>query len=345
MLIKHARIPVKKVIFIGLLPSFLKIAYYRSRGYTIGKKVKIGLGSVVSCKEATIGDNCKISFGVIITVDKLKMGRNVRIGTGTIIDTREVHLDDDSIIGELVGVGGIKNEHSLLKVGKRAHIFQYSLINPTLPIILGDDSSFGYSNYVFTHASWKSSLEGYPVVFAPITIGKGVWLPSRVQIFPNVTIGDNAVIGAGSIVTKDIPANSLAVGSPAKVVEKNYPPEISTEEKEEKLKEIFDSFENYMEYHGFQVERRVDGSAQEIIVNRKNKSYAVKYLPFVHSDIKPDKNSLLIFNSDEDLRAFTKTEDGMLINLKTKKRIGSTDIGEEFARFVSRYGIRFDRLD
>jgi acetyltransferase-like isoleucine patch superfamily enzyme len=345
MLIKHSRIPVKKIIFIGLLPSFLKIAYYRLKGYKIGKKVRIGLGSVITCKEATIGDSCKISFGVIITADKLKMGRHVRIGTGSIIDTREVHLDDDSIIGELVGVGGIKNEHSLLKVGKRAHIFQYSLINPTHPIILGDDSSFGYSNYVFTHASWKSSLEGYPVVFAPITIGNGVWLPSRVQIFPNVTIGDNAVIGAGSIVTKDIPANSLAVGSPAKVVEENYPPEISYEEKEKRLKEIFDGFQNYMQYHGFQIDNKVEEHVQEIVVVNKSKSYSVKLFLSDIPGIEADKNSLHVFYSDQDLSSLNTGGGGMSINLKTKKRIGSTSIGEEFARFVSRYGIRFDRVD
>lgn len=52
----------------------------------------------------------------------------------------------------------------------------------------------------------------------PITVGNNVWFGGGVKVLPGVTIGDNAVIGAGSVVTKDIPANSLAVGNPCRVV-------------------------------------------------------------------------------------------------------------------------------
>lgn len=52
----------------------------------------------------------------------------------------------------------------------------------------------------------------------PITIGNNVWIGAQVSVLPGVTIGDNSVIGAGSVVTKDIPANSLAVGNPCRVI-------------------------------------------------------------------------------------------------------------------------------
>lgn len=52
----------------------------------------------------------------------------------------------------------------------------------------------------------------------PIVIGNNVWVGGNVVILSGVTIGDNTVIGAGSVVTKDIPANSLALGNPCKVV-------------------------------------------------------------------------------------------------------------------------------
>ena len=45
-----------------------------------------------------------------------------------------------------------------------------------------------------------------------------VWIGGGVKVMPGVTIGDNVVIGAGSVVTRDIPPNSLAVGSPCKVI-------------------------------------------------------------------------------------------------------------------------------
>lgn len=53
---------------------------------------------------------------------------------------------------------------------------------------------------------------------APITIGNDVWLGGNVSVLPEVNIGNNCVIGAGSVVTKDIPASSVAVGSPCKMI-------------------------------------------------------------------------------------------------------------------------------
>ena len=55
----------------------------------------------------------------------------------------------------------------------------------------------------------------------PITIKKDVWIGGNVVILPGVTIGENSVIGAGSVVTKDIPDNSVAVGNPARVIRSN----------------------------------------------------------------------------------------------------------------------------
>jgi len=52
----------------------------------------------------------------------------------------------------------------------------------------------------------------------PVHIGKNCWLGSGVLVMPGVTIGDNTVIGAGSVVTKDIPANVVAVGNPCRVL-------------------------------------------------------------------------------------------------------------------------------
>ena len=52
----------------------------------------------------------------------------------------------------------------------------------------------------------------------PVHIGENVWIGANVTVLPGVTIGDNAVIGANSLVTKAIPANTVAYGSPCKVI-------------------------------------------------------------------------------------------------------------------------------
>lgn len=52
----------------------------------------------------------------------------------------------------------------------------------------------------------------------PVTIGNDCWIGGNVTICPGVTIGDNTVIGAGSVVTKDIPANCVAAGNPCRVI-------------------------------------------------------------------------------------------------------------------------------
>jgi acetyltransferase-like isoleucine patch superfamily enzyme len=55
---------------------------------------------------------------------------------------------------------------------------------------------------------------------APIIIGKKVWIGSNATVLPGVTIGDNAIIAAGAVVTKDVPENTIAGGVPAKIIKK-----------------------------------------------------------------------------------------------------------------------------
>ena len=72
--------------------------------------------------------------------------------------------------------------------------------------------------YAVNHAidpAVRSQGHDYPV---PITIGSNVWIGGSVVVCPGVTIGDNTVIGAGSVVTKDIPSNVVAAGNPCRVI-------------------------------------------------------------------------------------------------------------------------------
>jgi maltose O-acetyltransferase len=57
----------------------------------------------------------------------------------------------------------------------------------------------------------------------PITIGANVWLGGGVIVLPGVTIGENTVVGSGAVVTRDLPANVVAVGNPARIVRRLDP--------------------------------------------------------------------------------------------------------------------------
>lgn len=81
-------------------------------------------------------------------------------------------------------------------------------------VLLGPNCCISAAGHPLDVAQRVSGLE----YAHPITIGNNVWLGASVTVLPGVTIGDNTVIGAGSVVTKDIPANVVAVGNPCRVL-------------------------------------------------------------------------------------------------------------------------------
>ena len=110
--------------------------------------------------------------------------------------------------------------------GKFVHFgsFIYANFNLTLvddaPIYVGDHTMFGPNVTLVTagHPILPRLRELVYQFNAPIHIGKNCWLGAGVIVLPGVSVGDNSVIGAGSVVTKDIPANVVALGTPCKVV-------------------------------------------------------------------------------------------------------------------------------
>ena len=87
-------------------------------------------------------------------------------------------------------------------------------------VTIGEDVLFAPNVQLYTayHPLEPQARAALEVMAKPITIGNRVWLGGGVIVLPGVTIGDNSVIGAGSVVTKDIPHNSVACGNPCKVV-------------------------------------------------------------------------------------------------------------------------------
>lgn len=87
-------------------------------------------------------------------------------------------------------------------------------------ITIGDCSQIGH-NVVFATLNHYLEPEKRRFTYgAPITIGRGVWIGSNATILQGVTIGDNAVVAAGAVVTRDVPADTIVGGVPARVIKK-----------------------------------------------------------------------------------------------------------------------------
>lgn len=348
MLIKKERIPVLQLLFVGVLPSFLKKAYYRLRGYKIGKNVQLSLGCVIIGKDVEIGDHVKVGFLTMIRGRSITLKRYVRIGSMSVIDTEKIYIDDDARINEQVYIGGMKTPSSSLHLGKRTIVMQLSYLNPTLPIIVGDDSGIGGHCLFFTHGSWNNQLEGFPVKFAPITLGKKVWLPWRVFVMPGTTVGDNVVVGANSLLQGDIPSNSMVAGNPAKVLKSDYPNRPDDKKKAEILDNIFTEFEKHLAYFNFQIDKTTLPEGFALKINGNDKSSSICYLTKQKNGITAVNNDsvLIVMDiSEQEMYAAKKSGWKMIIALDQQQRLGTSDCGEEITTFFSRYGIRFDRLD
>ncbi|PJG84973.1 sugar O-acetyltransferase [Conservatibacter flavescens] len=107
-----------------------------------------------------------------------------------------------------------------IEVGDRFFANYHCTILDNGGVKIGDDVMFApnVSLYTVGHPLHPELRRQGVEQALPIRIGDNVWLGGNVIVLPGVTIGDNVVVAAGSIVTKDIPPNSLAMGVPCKVV-------------------------------------------------------------------------------------------------------------------------------
>lgn len=105
-----------------------------------------------------------------------------------------------------------------IKIGKNVFINACCRFQDQGGIEIGDGSLIGHNTTIATLNHDFNPDKRANLHPSPVKIGKNVWIGSDCTILPGVEIGDGAVIGAGSVVTKNIPANSIAVGNPARVI-------------------------------------------------------------------------------------------------------------------------------
>jgi maltose O-acetyltransferase len=108
---------------------------------------------------------------------------------------------------------------SNISLGERVFFNFNCVVLDVCPVTIGDYTLFGPVVQIYTATHPMNALLRRTQEFAkPITVGRDVWVGGGAIICPGVTIGDQAVIGAGSVVTRDVPRGVFAAGNPCRVV-------------------------------------------------------------------------------------------------------------------------------
>ncbi len=157
---------------------------------------------LLEAQRITLGRRCVVERWVV-----LKGGSG---GDG------ELSIGDDVVIKDRVHIGASR---ARIQIGSNCFVGNNVWIGGTGDIAIGENCMLG-SNTVVISSNHDFSVISVPYhlgkeIAAPIRIGSDVWVGANCVILPGVTVGDGAVVGAGAIVTRDIPSGTLAVGNPA----------------------------------------------------------------------------------------------------------------------------------
>ncbi|MBP9044388.1 MAG: acyltransferase [Spirochaetes bacterium] len=146
-----------------------------------------------------------------------------------------IHLGKNCVI---VGADGFRttlttvsyNGHQgSIKIGDNVLIMNGVRVSSASEIVIGDDCMLANFCYIMD-ADWHDIYDrtSSPGKTAPVILERGVWVGDSAIICKGVRIGENSIIGAGSVVRKDVPPNCVVIGNPARVVKKLDPARVVT---------------------------------------------------------------------------------------------------------------------
>ncbi|MGD1805632.1 DapH/DapD/GlmU-related protein [Dapis sp. BLCC M126] len=175
---------------------------------------------------AKVGRN--VIFGKSITIrhpDKIYIGDNVIIDDYAVLDGKGAD-NNRIIIGDNVMIGRssvISCKNGNITIGENSNIAMNCFIQSAKEVNIGKNVLFAAYSYVIGGGDHETERTDIPIIaqgqiVKGITIEDNCWIGASVKVLDGVKIGRDSIIGAGAVVTKDIPDYAIAVGVPAKVV-------------------------------------------------------------------------------------------------------------------------------
>jgi len=173
-----------------------------------------------------IGSNCLIGKNVRFSVPKnIFLGNGVKIGEGCIIDARtlrsKIKIGDNVQLSRYTAVKAAEGD---VEIGENVIVGPFSVLEGWGGLEIGKNAMISYHvvimsiMYEFEDCSYP--INQHPAKIGKITLGEDSWLGAHVVVLPGIEIGKGTVVGAGAVVTRNIPEYCVAVGVPAEVIRK-----------------------------------------------------------------------------------------------------------------------------
>ena len=246
-----------------------------------------------------------------------------------VIVSSSVHIEGDS-----------SDKRSVMKLGMHCWIFQHCYINVARQVTLGRNVGVGGGTYLFTHGYWLSKLDGFPVSHGPVLIQDNVWIPWDCFIMPGVKIGNNAVIGARSLINKDVPENAFVAGSPARVIRERSHRDVGLAEKAIMISE---SIENYVARKNKKIDKKETDKKIEFSID---KEIVVILYKNTQNDIKElSRTALNIFFNNVSRDIMERFPCFSLCDYLSSSVEIMPELAIEWLQFARNIGLRFYAID
>ncbi|TAH64993.1 MAG: hypothetical protein EWM45_16770 [Rhodopseudomonas palustris] len=299
----------------------------------------------------TIAAETQLGMLSILRGRQIAIGPRVKIGSFSVIDTPSLTIGEGTRIGNQVVVGGLQTPKSALHLGRNCILMEWSFVNTTLPVTVGDDVGIGGHSLLFTHGLWPNAFEGFPVNFGEIKIEDGAWLAWRVSVLPGVTIGSQSILSSDACVTKDIPPRSLAAGVPAKVLRENgsYIAQAGHDQNRIRLANLLNEFVEWVQFNGGQATHLSDRTTEICWGDRPDRQAKI-IQPDEHNncytELSPGDLFLSLRQIPEERRQAIEATRSSWLDLEAKERsITGNALTDELEEFLRRAGLRLLKYD